>query len=448
MRAIAPLLLSLVAAAGCAMDGDPDVGAAVAAASLPPTPEENVGLLGVQTGRPLGDELNAFPLNGTTLARVNFVYFTGVDGNPATVAPDGSALPEYFDWFVRKHAEHGVGILPVLIKVAPYTVDLLQEIGARFVDDAEMPQWQQFARSLALRYGPGGTFWAENPDLTPQPIRAWEIWNEPNLETFWDASPAKTRPSPRRYRRILRAAHAGLRSADPRARVVLAGLAMPHGRPNVGWKPFLREVLDGNTPAERQRNRCLFDAVAIHPYSESVGGSVHNVERLYDFLEAERLTGRNRADDVQIWITEVGWSVPVANRWPSCRKTDAAGACIRWSSPLTVEDETQQAARLYAEMKALDRRRGRWRLGPTIWYTFEDLEGPVCSSANPKWWCFSGLWTTDEGGWRPRPAWHALGEAGGGRTVALPPVRCPAPNPASQAADDASDAAAEGGEGV
>ena len=49
-----------------------------------------------------------------------------------------------------------------------------------------------FARlltALVTRYGPSGSFWAEHPESPRQPIRDWQIWNEPNLTRYWNVAP-------------------------------------------------------------------------------------------------------------------------------------------------------------------------------------------------------------------------------------------------------------------
>lgn len=418
-----------------------------ATAPLAATPDEWLPSVGIHTARGLGsDELVPFDLNGLALTRVNFVFHPGI-----TATADGSVVAEHFDWIVETHARAGVSIVPVVIGVANWTDPATGEIkgGAHFIVDEQMGLWRRFCETLALRYGPAGTFWTERPDIPQQPIRAWEVWNEPNLQVFWDPSPAQTPPSPRRFRRIVRAAHEGLRAGDPRARIVLAGLAFPGqgGAENTPWKPFLRTFLDGDTAAARERNRCLFDAISLHPYSESVRGSVELVERVHRFLKNEGLTGRDRNRDVQLWITEVGWAVPVEGLWPACRKMEG-GVCTRWSSPLTVERETQQAHRVGALMEQLERRRAHLRLGPTFFYNFEDLQGGECDTA-PKWWCFAGAWTRPDRGRRPRPMWQAVGDAAQQdaqiRVVRLPPVRCAGLDAGGLASDDAADAASEGG---
>ena len=64
--------------------------------------------------------------------------------------------------------------------------------------------------ALVARYGPAGTLWAERPDLPRLPIRAWQVWNEPNLTRYWSQQPFA-----RSYVTLLRAAHAAVRAADP-----------------------------------------------------------------------------------------------------------------------------------------------------------------------------------------------------------------------------------------
>jgi hypothetical protein len=37
--------------------------------------------------------------------------------------------------------------------------------------------WRRFFTAAVRRYGPGGSFWQERPDLPVNPIRRWQIWN-------------------------------------------------------------------------------------------------------------------------------------------------------------------------------------------------------------------------------------------------------------------------------
>jgi hypothetical protein len=56
-----------------------------------------------------------------------------------------------------------------------------------------------FGGALAARYGEGGAFWRMHPELTPQPVNTYEIWNEPDNRGF--AAPA---PDPAAYAALYR----------------------------------------------------------------------------------------------------------------------------------------------------------------------------------------------------------------------------------------------------
>ena len=117
------------------------------------------------------------------------------------------------------------------------------------------------------RYGPQGSLWAEHPEIAARPIRAWQIWNEPNLTRYW--TPPRGQGFARSYVKLLRAAHRALRAADPGARTILAGL------PNESWIALRRIYKAGG--------RRSFDAVALHPYT----GKPRNVVRLAEYARRE-----------------------------------------------------------------------------------------------------------------------------------------------------------------
>src|ERR1700742_4155548 len=61
--------------------------------------------------------------------------------------------------------------------------------------------YSTFVGGFVARYGPNGTFWTAHPELRAQPIRRWQIWNEPNTTFFWSVQ-----PSARAYVKLLGAA--------------------------------------------------------------------------------------------------------------------------------------------------------------------------------------------------------------------------------------------------
>ena len=73
--------------------------------------------------------------------------------------------------------------------------------GRLFSPPANLHDYAAFARAFAKRYGRGGDFWRERPEVPLVPITSYEIWNEPNAQMFWrhrtmrlSASPISTSP--------------------------------------------------------------------------------------------------------------------------------------------------------------------------------------------------------------------------------------------------------------
>jgi hypothetical protein len=141
------------------------------------------------------------------------------------------------------------------------------------------PQWKAFVQAAVTRY--------------PK-VRAIEIWNEPNIATFW--SPAA---DPTRYASILKAAHEGVRAARSKAPVLTGGLypANTTGG-NVSAKEFLGQVY-------ATAGAGVFDGIASHPYAHQPS----YVERMWTRLDALR-TVRDQYGDgaTPLWITEAGIS--------------------------------------------------------------------------------------------------------------------------------------------
>ena len=110
------------------------------------------------------------------------------------------------------------------------------------------------------RYGPNGSFWAENPRLPQRPIRTWQIWNEQNFKYF------VAQPNPAEYGKLVKLSYAAIKGADPGAKLILGGLfARPNGGDLRQAKPprayfasdFLEQMYedDARDQGEVQRRR-------------------------------------------------------------------------------------------------------------------------------------------------------------------------------------------------
>ena len=157
---------------------------------------------------------------------------------------------------------------------------------------ADVESWRAFLTEAIARYGPGGSYWSSGyqaayPGADPVPVRAWQIWNEPNLTKFF---PREGRT--RRYASLVRVSHDAIAAADPGAKVVLAG--MPgYARPTA-WS-FLDKLYA--VPGIKQD----FDAAAVHPYSATIG-------QFKSVLHRVRLVMSDHHDSqTPLWLTELGW---------------------------------------------------------------------------------------------------------------------------------------------
>lgn len=223
--------------------------------------------------------------------------------------------------------------------------------------------WTGFLRALVHRYGPRGDLWADGSGRLP--IRRWQVWNEPNFLLFW-----RPRPSPAGYARLLRASARALRSADPGAQVVAAGLAPVEG----GMLPwaFLRKLYDVPGVASS------FDLAAVHPYSSSLGGMAYQLRKARQVMAA----AGDRAKP--LLVSELG--VASDSRLPTAFNWGIRG----------------QASFLRRAYGFLLRARSRWHIAGIDWYAWQDLSA---ADSHCVFCEYAGLFDTSG---KPKAAWRAL----------------------------------------
>ena len=187
------------------------------------------------------------------------------------------------DAVVREAAAHGLSVLPV-VNGAPRWARQYPSKGGS--PPRRASEYTAYLDKLVERYGPKGTFWVEAPDVPKRPIREWQIWNEPNLPYQWyrraDEGFRKVAPA---YGALVRASRKTLRRADPRAKVVLAGLT------NRSWTALATLFAHG-------RIRGQFDVAAVNAYSKVANDFMLIAEA---FRKVLRRNGHTRTP---IWITE------------------------------------------------------------------------------------------------------------------------------------------------
>ncbi len=222
--------------------------------------------------------------------------------------------------------------------------------GNVFSPPRDPAEYAAFATALVGRYGPNGSLWREHPEVTPRPVRAWQVWNEPNLAVYWTAQPFM-----RGYARLLNTTYGAIKRADPKATVVMAGLA------NFSWRDLSRLFRKGG-------RKLRFDVAAVHPFSGRPSNSVKIVTLNRAVLN------RNGAATKPIWLTELTWSSAKGRKKPITKD---------WETT-----EAGQAARLQQAFKLFIRARTRLRLQRIYWYTWVTVD-----RNSPNSFDYSGLRT-------------------------------------------------------
>jgi hypothetical protein len=293
------------------------------------------------------------------------------------VQPSAGAEPQWdaFDRLVEGPAHQHMQTLPV-IWGSPRWVARSPRVLP--VGGAQLTAWREFLRAAVARYGPGGAYWTEHApgsaDPVPyNPIRIWQIWNEPNF--FYFADPV----SPAAYAKLVKASRAALSSVDPRADLLLAGMfGTPAQRPPRAYSAvsFLSALYRHKGIAHS------FDGVALHPYSRNADEVPAQIEDLRATMKA------NGDASTGLWITELSW-----------------GSAARGPFQKGLKGQGQELARAFSMLRD---GRSRWRLKGIHWYSLTDDAGPAacnfCAAA--------GLFTA---GFQPKPAWYRFTAFAGGR---------------------------------
>jgi hypothetical protein len=245
--------------------------------------------------------------------------------------------------------------------------------------------WTAFVKAAVERYGPGGEFWNEHrPGVAqgdqvirrPLPIHDWQIWNEANF--FYFAYPV----SATRYARLLKLSYGAVKSADPRAHIVLSGL---FGEPDEGGKrgmsasDFLEALY--RVPGIKH----YFDGVALHPYAFHVS----DLEAMIERMRAVIL--RNHDPGAGLYLTEMGWGSQ--------------------NDPDVVAFEqgvAGQARELRGAYTYMLRNRHRLNLKAAYWFSWKDSRY-YCN------FCDSVGFFRETERYRPKPAWNAFVRITGGR---------------------------------
>ena len=183
-----------------------------------------------------------------------------------------------------------------------------------------------FVWQVVQRYGQNGSFWYEHPNVTPHPIKIWEVWNEPNLP---ENNPYGNGVQPQAYAKLLIDTSSAIRKAQEvligqnpyniGTRVLFGGLwgdSQYAQGGEVQWKleKYLKAIYNepafGYTAAEAHS---AFDGLSYHPYA--LHGTATDAENTIGGARAV-LNGLGDTNKT-LWLTEIGWPVDFNQISPS-----------------------------------------------------------------------------------------------------------------------------------
>lgn len=268
---------------------------------------------------------------------------------------------------VRHSAQNGMRSVPVLFGTPRFVSKREGKLFPPTGSQRNLETWQRFTSAAAARYGPGGAFWRQHPELSELPVRSWVIWNEQNARPFWFP-----KASPRQYARLVKVSAFGIRGFDPGAKIVLGGIfGFPNDRRSMPAVAFLRAMYRVKGVEKH------FDSVNLHPYGPGIASVKKQIKQARKVM---RKAGDGKAG---ILVGEMGWGSAGSKRSPS------------------VVGVQGQKRRISQGARLLVQKRRAWNIDAVYIYLWRDFK----SESGCLWCPHAGL--IDARG-REKPAWPAL----------------------------------------
>jgi hypothetical protein len=168
----------------------------------------------------------------------------------------------------------------------------VDEFGLRLIPYAcYTPKWaakdqgENFWRSPPRDPEDFARFMSALVDHYKHAIHSWELWNEPDNQAYWLGTPQE-------FAALVRAGSRAVRAADPRATIVLGGIA--------GETDFLDTLFSSEHIAPH------VDVVNIHSYFET--WHPDPIEWLPRYVERAATITREHGENEPLWMAETGYS--------------------------------------------------------------------------------------------------------------------------------------------
>lgn len=345
--------------------------------SARPLPQPPKGFFGIVPQTPVGPEdFSYMRAGGIESIRITLPW--------AGVQPRRNGPYDWsgFDAAVEMATRAGLRVLPSIGSPPRWAV--AKETTMPVASAKLRRVWQNFLAAAVARYGPGGEFWSQTGGVgpnyepairNPMPIREWQIWNEANF--FYFAYPV----SPTKYAKLVTISSQAIKSVDPSAKVIMAGLfAEPtaKGKKGMPATTYLERLYA--IPGFKSR----FDGIDLHPYAV-------DSEELERMIEEYTAVARENHDRPALYLTELGW-----------------GSQNNFQQVAFEQGIRGQVKQLKASYGYLLENARRLNLKSAYWFSWKDLPDSCtfCDSvglfrAGPKF--------------HAKPSWHAFVALTGGR---------------------------------
>lgn len=172
------------------------------------------------------------------------------------------------------------------------------------------------ALTFLRRYGPGGSFFRENPTVPYHPVTAYEIFNEPNFG-YMVPNSTDFQEKVRLYTALQIAEYRAVKAEFPDVRIVGFGA----GGASAADAGFIGACLKHDP-----RMAASMDVLSTHPYMDPVSPFAYMGWLKYSVASGlanirESLAACGRAD-LPIWYTECGWFIKPdeGGYFPTCEK--------------------------------------------------------------------------------------------------------------------------------
>jgi hypothetical protein len=291
---------------------------------------------------------------GATVLRISFSWY---EMEPEPGRLDFSFWDEFIPMAVD---EFGLRLIPYVCYTPPWASAHPQSKTIWTTPPKDPAAFGRFVGALVTRY--------------KTRLHSWELWNEPDIPEFWTGTIEE-------FASLVREGSRAVRSADPKAKVVLGGIAK--------HTPFLLWLL------RDQKVSALVDVINAHAYYETWHGAP--TEELLNYIGRISDAIADYGDHQELWLAEVGYS--------SYRPESSGTVSEFYRARHAFEHTAEYQADVLLRSLALIRATGRVDL--VAWYRVNDLPDSeeIIGDVNTRY-----LGLVDRQG-RPKPALESFRRA-------------------------------------